>query len=240
MFLFSRIQGGRRKSTRTDAELIQRAVLLYPSRDLSLGICQRVRARHQKDPAYSSYVERRHILLRLQRYHISQIVDRTSVNLNINAKVKGAEVEAAWEPLPGLRFNFSGGLEDSSIDSGQSAIDFIDRTAGIATGWCKPYLTSTSNCILPSSVVRQLIKTIRKIRRVLPRLVRLFWHVTSPMAAASFLSSSALRFEHFGVTGFNPAGCPATGKVFPRIWAATSSPIRRHSRYRRRPILDAC
>ena len=42
-------------------------------------------------------------------YQISQIVDRTSINLNFNAKVKGAELEATWEPMPGLRFNFAGG-----------------------------------------------------------------------------------------------------------------------------------
>src|SRR6185437_12023276 len=62
-------------------------------------------------------------------YQISQIVDRTSVNLNIDAKVKGAEIEATWEPIPGLRFNLAGGLEDSRIDDGQSAIDLMDRTA---------------------------------------------------------------------------------------------------------------
>ena len=31
-------------------------------------------------------------------YQISEIVDRTSINLNFNAKVKGAELEATWEP----------------------------------------------------------------------------------------------------------------------------------------------
>src|SRR6185437_8781060 len=35
-------------------------------------------------------------------YQISQIVDRTSVNLNFDAKVKGAEIEGLWEPVPGL------------------------------------------------------------------------------------------------------------------------------------------
>ncbi len=45
-------------------------------------------------------------------YQISQIVDRTSVNLNFDASVGGAEIEGAYEPLPGLRFNFSGGWEE--------------------------------------------------------------------------------------------------------------------------------
>jgi len=91
-------------------------------------------------------------------YQISQIVDRTSVNLNFDATVKGAEIEATWEPIPGLRFNFAGGLEDSSVNKGQSAIDLMDRTNG-NSNWVvlHPYFTDTSNCILPASVVHQII-----------------------------------------------------------------------------------
>jgi len=93
-------------------------------------------------------------------YQISQIVDRTSINLNFNATVKGAELEAAWEPLPGLKFNFAGGYEDTRVDNGQSAVDLMDRTAG-HPGWVvvKPFVSETSNCILPASVVRQIIET---------------------------------------------------------------------------------
>ena len=42
-------------------------------------------------------------------YQISEIVDRTSVNLNFDATVRGAEMEATWEPLAGLKFSFAGG-----------------------------------------------------------------------------------------------------------------------------------
>jgi outer membrane receptor protein involved in Fe transport len=91
-----------------------------------------------------------------QNYQISQIVDRTSVNLNFNAHVKGAEAEATWEPIPGLRFNLSGGYEDATLDDGSQAIDLIDRTAGHA-GWLtvKPWPAGTSNCVLPTDVVYQ-------------------------------------------------------------------------------------
>jgi outer membrane receptor protein involved in Fe transport len=90
-------------------------------------------------------------------YQISQIVDRTSINLNFDAKVSGAELEATWEPLPGLRFNFAGGLENSSVDKGQSAIDLIDRTAG-HKDWVvvEPDVTGTANCILPAAIVAEL------------------------------------------------------------------------------------
>jgi outer membrane receptor protein involved in Fe transport len=91
-------------------------------------------------------------------YQISEIIDRTSINLNFNAKVKGAEVETNWEPIPGLRFNFAGGWEDTSLANGSKAVDLIDRTAGTA-GWMvvKPFIGQSSNCILPTYVVAAAI-----------------------------------------------------------------------------------
>ena len=92
-------------------------------------------------------------------YQISEIVDRTSINLNFNTRVKGAELEGAWEPSPGLRFSFAGGYEDTRINNGQSAIDLIDRTAGVP-GWVvvKPFPTQASNCILPTYVVATILQ----------------------------------------------------------------------------------
>ena len=48
-------------------------------------------------------------------YQISRIVDRTAINDNFDATVKGAELEATYEPLPGLKFNFAGGYEDTRV-----------------------------------------------------------------------------------------------------------------------------
>jgi len=95
-------------------------------------------------------------------YQISQIVDRTSINLNFNATVNGAEIESSWEPLPGLKFNFAGGYEDTAVAKGESAIDLMDRTAG-HPGWMvvKPSVLSTSNCILPDYVVAEMIAIVR-------------------------------------------------------------------------------
>ena len=92
-----------------------------------------------------------------ENYQISQIVDRTAINLNYDAHVKGAELEATYEPAPGLRFNFSGGWEEATVAKGQSAVDLMDRTAGHA-GWyvVKPFVNEASNCILPDYVVRYI------------------------------------------------------------------------------------
>ncbi|HSZ75201.1 MAG TPA: TonB-dependent receptor [Rhizomicrobium sp.] len=98
-------------------------------------------------------------------YQISEIVDRTAINLNFNATVKGAELESTWEPIPGLRFNFAGGYENTRIDNGQQAIDLMDRTAG-NSDWMvvRPFLTETSSCILPTYVVNELISSYRASR----------------------------------------------------------------------------
>ena len=91
-------------------------------------------------------------------YQISQIVDRTSVNLNFSAKVWGAEVQATYSPLPGLKFGFNGGYEDTRVNNGQSAIDLIDRTAG-HPGWVvmKPWIGQSSNCVFPDYVAAAII-----------------------------------------------------------------------------------
>ena len=91
-------------------------------------------------------------------YQISEIVDRTSINLNFDATVRGAELEASYEPLPGLKLHFAGGYETTRIDNGQSAVDLMDRTAG-NSHWVvmKPFVTQSSNCILPDYVVAALL-----------------------------------------------------------------------------------
>ena len=97
-------------------------------------------------------------LYKYQNYQISQIVDRTSVNLNFDATVRGAELESTWEPLPGLRFNLAFGYENATLADGSHAIDLMDRTAG-HTDWMvvKPFITETSNCILPRDVVNEIL-----------------------------------------------------------------------------------
>ncbi len=92
-----------------------------------------------------------------ENYQISEIVDRTAINHNYDAHAKGAELEATWEPTLGLRFNFSGGWENTAIAKGQSAVDLMDRTAG-TPGWVvvKPFVNEASNCIFPEDVAKYL------------------------------------------------------------------------------------
>ena len=90
-------------------------------------------------------------------YQISEIVDRTAINDNFNAHVEGAELEAQWEPLPGLKFNLAQGFEQTGLAGGDQGIDLMDRTAG-NPDWVvvKPSLTQASNCIVPVYVALAL------------------------------------------------------------------------------------
>jgi iron complex outermembrane receptor protein len=91
-------------------------------------------------------------------YQISKIVDRTAINDNFDAKIHGAELEASYEPIPGLKFNFTGGYEHTRVNNGQSSIDLMDRTDG-NSDWVivRPYIADTSNCILPAYVVKAIL-----------------------------------------------------------------------------------
>jgi iron complex outermembrane recepter protein len=91
-------------------------------------------------------------------YQISEIVDRTAINNNYNAHVEGAEAQADWEPLPGLKFNFAGGWEDTAAAAGDSGIDLMDRTAGMPWMIIKPFPTQASNCVFPDYVVAAILQ----------------------------------------------------------------------------------
>jgi outer membrane receptor protein involved in Fe transport len=86
-------------------------------------------------------------------YQISYIVNRSAVNLNFDAKVWGAELEADWRPLENLRLGLKGGYEKTRVADGMRAIDVMDRTAG-DPNWIvvSPFPTFPSNCILPVSL----------------------------------------------------------------------------------------
>lgn len=64
-------------------------------------------------------------------YQITRIVNRTSVNANIDATVGGFEAEFTWEPVDSLRLNLTVGWLDTEIGEA-SLVDPINITAGVA------------------------------------------------------------------------------------------------------------
>jgi iron complex outermembrane recepter protein len=150
-------------------------------------------------------------------YQISRIVDRTSINDNFDATVKGAELEAMYEPLPGLKFNFGGGYEDTRIDNGQSSIDLIDRTAG-HPGWLVigPFPTQASNCIMPVDAAVQGCGTTYVLD-----------------AAAGIDPVTGLPYVpnppgHPGYPGFDPRTAPNNGEGFAKNLGGNQLPNAPH------------
>jgi len=168
-------------------------------------------------------------------YQISQIIDRSAVNYNFDAKVWGAELEADWRPLENLRLGLKLGYEKTRVANGEKAIDIMDRTAGHA-GWVvvKPFPSIPSNCILPEFL---FVGTAGGAAGVAPvnlgfpsgggasgcELAYLFHD--DPVTGAPYVDltnwvgpittgyGSTLQFRP-GYTGWNPATAPNNGEGF--------------------------
>ena len=92
-------------------------------------------------------------------YQISQIVDRSALNFNFDAKIWGAELELDWRPIENLRLGLKTGYEKTRVGDGQQAVDVMERNYGhgpdSADPWVvvKPFPTFPSNCVLPLNTV---------------------------------------------------------------------------------------
>ncbi len=164
-------------------------------------------------------------------YQISEIVDRTSINLNFSANIRGAEIESTWEPLQGLRFNLGAGWEDSKLAGGSQAIDLMDRTAGVP-GWviAKPNLISTSNCIVPTYLIAELIADDRAegqpdIGGAGNSLYGVCNHEYNPnsidQVALNFGQNSNVPYQN---SGFDPSTAPNGGAGFDKNLAGNQLP----------------
>jgi outer membrane receptor protein involved in Fe transport len=82
-------------------------------------------------------------------YQISTIVSEAVVNLNINAKIYGAEFEGAWSPLRNLTFDAKIGYLHTQIDNGQSFVDQMNLTQG-SPQYTLVKTTNAANCLAPT------------------------------------------------------------------------------------------
>lgn len=88
-------------------------------------------------------------------YQVSQIIQRTSVNVNIDAKIWGAELEAIWEPVPNLRFNGALGYLKTELDD-TGSLDLMNLTQGDPAYVTVKNGSTFSNCIAPTAQVAAL------------------------------------------------------------------------------------
>lgn len=88
-------------------------------------------------------------------YQIARNVNQTISNENVDATVKGLELEAAVEPVDGLRFDAQIGYLDTGINGGTS-INLNDRTQGDPSLAVVRSIDSGSfatTCVLPIAVL---------------------------------------------------------------------------------------
>jgi len=159
-----------------------------------------------------------------KNYQISQIVDRTSVNFNFNATVKGVEMESTWQPMGGLVFNLSAGYQDGTVSGGSSAIDLMDRTAG-HSDWMvvRPFITATSNCVLPTYVVNELLAH----DEITVACTQAYSQNLDPVTGKAYVANpDPIKFP--GYVGFDPTTAPNGGEGFSKNLSGNQLPNTPH------------
>jgi len=80
-------------------------------------------------------------------YQITQIINRSSVNTNIDAKIKGLEVEFLWTPAENWLLTANLGILDTEIQDAYG-IDVLDRANGRSDLVVLKNASSFTNCVV--------------------------------------------------------------------------------------------
>lgn len=83
-------------------------------------------------------------------YQISQIVNRTSANFNVDAEIKGFELETVWNPTSTLVLNANLGLLDAQVVD-TFGVDVLDRTNGRSDLVVIKQFAGASNCVVSAA-----------------------------------------------------------------------------------------
>jgi outer membrane receptor protein involved in Fe transport len=92
-------------------------------------------------------------------YQITQIVNRTSANFNIDAKLQGLEIESIWNPVSTFVVNANLGVLKSEIQDTFS-IDVLNRTNGRADLVTLKNASSFANCVVSAQGYTAVLRGI--------------------------------------------------------------------------------
>src|SRR5262249_43448658 len=88
-------------------------------------------------------------------YQVASIINKTTVNQNVDARIAGLEVESVWQATADLRFNLAAGVLHTAITGGR-VIDPLDRTQG-DPGLAVVKAQDASNCVVNSAALANFV-----------------------------------------------------------------------------------
>ena len=92
-------------------------------------------------------------------YQISQIVNRTSANFNVDAEIRGLELETIWNPASTFVINANLGFLDAQVVD-TFGIDVLDRTNGRSDLVVLKQFVGASNCVVSAQGYATLLGAI--------------------------------------------------------------------------------
>jgi len=142
-------------------------------------------------------------------YQITQIVNRTSANFNIDTKLKGLELESIWNPVSTLIVNANLGLLNTEIQD-TWGIDVLDRTNGRADLVTLKNASSFANCVVSAQGYATLLGAIQG-NPALAGATRDLCSGALWGATTAFAGSRAAAEAAFGLTGVTVTYTDSTG-----------------------------
>lgn len=94
-----------------------------------------------------------------QGYQISQIVNRTSANFNVDAEIKGLELETIWNPASTFVINANLGFLDAQVVD-TFGVDTLDRTNGRSDLVTLKQFIGASNCVVSAAGYQTVLGAI--------------------------------------------------------------------------------
>jgi outer membrane receptor protein involved in Fe transport len=92
-------------------------------------------------------------------YQITQIINRSSVNINVDAQVRGLEVETLWTPGENWLLSANLGLLDTSVLD-TFGIDVLDRTGGRSDLVVLKNAATFANCVVSAQGYTAVLRAI--------------------------------------------------------------------------------
>ncbi len=93
-------------------------------------------------------------------YQISAIVNRTSANFNVDAEIRGLELETIWNPASTFVINANLGLLDAQVVD-TFGVDTLDRTNGRSDLVVLKLFPGASNCVISAAGYATILGAIQ-------------------------------------------------------------------------------